>query len=188
MFNASANFGCVPVSCATSITNMAAYDCFVTRPVTLQTNQHRTWPVTQWSLQGRTLPQGLPISSLKRASILFINVMFPLWVALCSLWFGVNHNCYGEGPQCHSRGITNEGKGKKQLLAFSQNIQLLAIICNDLGTRPTWPPESQRGQILHSKNSLAGLSLVLLSGNTERIFQGTFKLLCNFWGIAIIYN
>ena len=52
-------------------------------------------------------------------------------------------------------------KKKKKNLTLYQNTKLLAIVCKDLGTRPTWPPKSPRGQILHSQNSLSGLSLAL---------------------------
>ena len=143
----------------------------------------------QQSLQGRPLSQGFPISSPKSPSTPFINVMFPLWVVPCSLWLRINHNSYGESPQCYLKRYHKWGKRKKKKnLTFYQNIKLLAIVCKDLGTRPTWPPKNSRGQILHSQNSLSGLSLALWSGNKERIFWLTFKLLRNFWGIAITYH
>lgn len=104
-------------------------------------------------------------------------------------WLGVNCNSCGAGLQCCSRDVMNEGKRKKEKkIYFYQNIKLWAIIYKDLGPRPTWPPKRQRGQILHSENSLSGLSLVLWSQNKERIFQQTFKPLRHFRGVAIIYN
>lgn len=114
MFNASAIFRRVPVGWATSITNRAAWDCVMPGSVPLQTGQHWTWLVTQQSLQGRPLSQGFLISSPKSPSTPFINVIFPLWVALCSLWLRVNHNSYGASPQCYFKRYHKWGKRKKK--------------------------------------------------------------------------
>lgn len=81
-----------------------------------------------------------------------LSMLFPLWVVHCSLWLRVNYNSYGESPQCYFKRYHKWGKRKKKKnLTFYQNIKLLAIVCKDLGTRPTWPPKNSRGQILQSK-------------------------------------
>lgn len=120
---------------------------------------------------------------------LLLDVMFLLWVALCSPDLGLIATVVEQVSNAAQGTLWMRGKEKKKKkIYFYQNIKLWAIIYKDLGPRPTWPPKRQRGQILHSENSLSGLSLVLWSQNKERIFQQTFKPLRHFRGVAIIYN
>lgn len=89
-----------------------------------------------------------------RASTLFINVLFSLRIALCSLWLRVNHNRWRR-PQILLKQ-TWQMKGIEKKI-----IKLLAIICQELGSRPTWPPKSQKRQVLQSELGLSDLPLVL---------------------------
>lgn len=81
-----------------------------------------------------------------------------LWIALCSLWLGVNHNRMEKAPNAiQATSWAREKKKKTQLLAFHQNITLLAlaIIRKDLETRSTWSLKSNRGQSPHSEHDLS---------------------------------